>query len=407
MYLESTVELVSGGPYNAGTGGAGGTGAPTAGGTGGDAMIVLNGTTFVAKGGTGGLPAVKAPSGVTGPTLPAQGSGPAPIITYGEGSIGWWVGPTAAASGRGGSSPFGAGGVAVGVGSGGIAGIRGAGGSGGASATSIVGGPGGDGIFIIDEYTTASLARTPNGCTAVVMTSPAAPFAIAAGASLALSATATCPLGQVPEFEFRVKRVRDAAFNAAMLGGYRTTSTATFTPPTPDAWCVSVAVRAVGALEAFQAIAPAVCGTVIDENAPILAATTINVPVSPLPVWIIGPTFTNPANVVNTGPNGGIAFPVHGIPVGATVTGARATIADMAGATVTLYLIAKEVTVASSPTWTPIGSTVSAGTGATQELAIGGLLYQVPRATELALALEANGVAVSPLSTYVAEVDYQ
>jgi hypothetical protein len=280
FYLEYTIELASGGPYDTGIGGAGGTVVPTAGGTGGDNTLVLNNTTFRAKGGTGGGLALKAPSGVTGPALPSMGSTLTPVILYGEGGLGFWSGPTAAASGRGGSSPLGFGGVAVGVGSGGSAGERGGGGSGGASATSIVGGPGGDGIIIVDEYTTASLTRTPNGCTDVTMTSPAAPFALALGESLSLSATATCPSGQVPEFQFRVKRVRDASFDTVMLGGYRSSSNATFTPPTPDAWCVGVAVRAVGALEASQAIAPAVCGTVgASGSDPDI--TTLSLPMSP------------------------------------------------------------------------------------------------------------------------------
>lgn len=301
VYLEYIVALTSGGPYSAGTGGPGGTSAPTAGGTGGDATLELNGTTIVAKGGTGGNLAIKSSSGVAGPKLPAMTSTVVPVLTYGEGGIGYWSGPVAV-SGRGGSSPIATGGVAIGLGSGGFAGLHGGGGSGGAAFGAINGGPGGDGMIIVDEYTSDSTARTPNGCTDVTLTSPTAPFAIALGGVVDMAATATCPAGQTPEFEFLVKRVRDAAFTTTMLGGYRTASSAVFTPPTVDTWCVSVAVRAVGALEASQAIATAVCGTVgggavVEPPPTVLPAAGWQVtgghPLFTNGVWMIERTNTN------------------------------------------------------------------------------------------------------------------
>lgn len=148
------------GSCNPGAFGTGGGNSPTDGGAGGDTSFSLNGTTYVAKGGSGG------PKGVaTGgdqlilPVAPAAGTSTDSSTTtsYWLGGIGEVSdGPLNAwASGHGGSSPFGGGGVPVNGNAIGKAGSGfGAGGSGGAAgATQFAGGGNGSaGVIVIHEF---------------------------------------------------------------------------------------------------------------------------------------------------------------------------------------------------------------------------------------------------------------
>jgi hypothetical protein len=47
-----------------------------------------------------------------------------------------------------------------------------------------------------------SQALSPGACTAVALTSPTNGFTGVAGVPIALSATASCPMGSTPEFQF-------------------------------------------------------------------------------------------------------------------------------------------------------------------------------------------------------------
>lgn len=136
-----------------------------------------------------------------------------------------------------------------------------------------------------------------------------------------------------------------------------------------------------------------------------LGSLTINIPVSPNQFAVQDGVYTIPYNSSNTGPNGGIGFAISGIPVGSVIAGVRVKLADAPGASVTLALISKEMAGDSAPVWISHGSAASSGTGAIQKVSISGMSYTVPAMTELALSLKANGVAVSPLKTYIAEID--
>lgn len=164
-YLDFTVtsaKPIAGGAFACGAGGAAGAATPTAGGTGGDTTFVLNGVTFRAKGGTGGTAAVLSADGVTGPNVRQSGSTDVlgmglGSLSYGEGGIGVWFSGATGASGKGGTSPLGEGGYALGAAASqtGITAPRGGGGGSGGTATTgntRAGGGGGAGLIIVEEY---------------------------------------------------------------------------------------------------------------------------------------------------------------------------------------------------------------------------------------------------------------
>lgn len=158
-YLEKTVAVSPNTAY-AYTCGAAGTGVSgAAGNNGGDSTFVVGATTYTAKGGTGAVVATAAT------TLTARAGGTGGVVsingdlnsagqpgTYGVVLI---VATPIVASGKGGNSPFGAGGVgitAVGNGNAGIGFGSGGGGSATGASTVRTGGNGTAGCWIVDEY---------------------------------------------------------------------------------------------------------------------------------------------------------------------------------------------------------------------------------------------------------------
>ena len=161
--------LITGGAYANGTGGTGGTTTPGNGGTGGDDTIVIQGTTYTAKGGPGGIAATA--SSTAGSVIKAGGevntAGSAGDAIGGQSGLpGIGIGGGAAAGsqtgGNGGSSWFGNGGVGNTSGSASKAGGgNGAGGAGASSASTsgVAGGAGSAGLIIVDEYYLRALLR--------------------------------------------------------------------------------------------------------------------------------------------------------------------------------------------------------------------------------------------------------
>lgn len=109
---------------------------------------------------------------------------------------------------------------------------------------------------------TASFGQlTANPCTAVALTTPVQGFTATVGQPITLSASATCPSGVTPEFEFWMKAPADSNWNTTALGGYLPAGTS-FTPSIAAGLCFSVAVRALGSTDSFQARSSGACGTV-------------------------------------------------------------------------------------------------------------------------------------------------
>jgi hypothetical protein len=111
------------------------------------------------------------------------------------------------------------------------------------------------------DITTNSQELTADPCTAVTLTAPAAGFVAQVGSGIALSGSATCPAGVVPEFEYWTKAPGDANWNTTALGGY-VPGGDSFTPSVAAGLCFSVAVRAAGSTDVYQAHSSGACGTV-------------------------------------------------------------------------------------------------------------------------------------------------
>lgn len=111
-----------------------------------------------------------------------------------------------------------------------------------------------------DDSDTSELAQdlSANPCTAVKMTAPAQNFTGTVGVPLALSATATCPAGQTPEFQYWFKPF--GAQNWSFIVPYFPGATSLI-PLSPGSFCVTVVARAIGAPENYQTRASAKCGT--------------------------------------------------------------------------------------------------------------------------------------------------
>jgi hypothetical protein len=107
---------------------------------------------------------------------------------------------------------------------------------------------------------TVSVADNAPVCTAVRLLTPTSGQQIVVNTPQTLTASATCPVGAVPEFQFWVKIV--GAANWTILPGF-TTGSGTFTPPSTGAWAVKAVARAVGAHVSFQVASAAVGVTVI------------------------------------------------------------------------------------------------------------------------------------------------
>jgi|SRR6188474_168555 len=144
---------LTGGAYACGAGGTPVSGGP--GGAGGDSTIVVNGVTYVAKGGAGGaLGASTLTDAIAMANTPAAGTSGGGVVTFGPGANGLVVGGAAWSSGSGGSTELGPGGLGVGGSTPGLAGSSYGGGGGGGAAQTVnrAGGAGGAAAFVIDEY---------------------------------------------------------------------------------------------------------------------------------------------------------------------------------------------------------------------------------------------------------------
>lgn len=160
-YLEAWIDPgvdITGGAITGGAGGAGGVGGVGAGGTGPDATIIIQGVTYTAKGGPGGL---GMPTGVAANTtadawLAVDTSGPSQFISSSAGSSGDRWANGVGRPGRGGSNPMGGGGASTGAipAAGGNA--RGSGGGGGGAIAwntgDQAGGNGSGTLIIVQEY---------------------------------------------------------------------------------------------------------------------------------------------------------------------------------------------------------------------------------------------------------------
>ena len=148
----------TGGAYSCGVGGAGGVGLAAAG-IGGDTTLVVNGTTYTAKGGTAGVcNGFGSGNGLDGgPNVPATQVLPTGAIRamYGQGDLSWIFGGTGATGAHGGGTELGPGGIAAGVNTNGFAGTGLGSGGGGAATVGAVsrnGAAGQPGGIIIEEY---------------------------------------------------------------------------------------------------------------------------------------------------------------------------------------------------------------------------------------------------------------
>jgi Fungalysin metallopeptidase (M36)/PA domain len=96
-------------------------------------------------------------------------------------------------------------------------------------------------------------------CTSVRMTSPPNGATLHVGAAQSLTASAVCPAGAVPEFQFWVKLV--GAANWTILPGF-TTGAGSFTPTATGSFAIRAVARSVGAQVAYQVASTAVAVTV-------------------------------------------------------------------------------------------------------------------------------------------------
>jgi len=151
---------VTGGTYHVGA--AGTAGSNSTGGDGGDTDIVINGTTYTAKGGKGGTGNRHDTSPAAGGAKAASGTSAGDFSFQEEGQFGAYISSTVSfvVGGAGGSSPFGAGGGQVLVAGGGTAtgkAATGFGGGGGGMAdntgsSTVNAGAGTAGLIIVEEF---------------------------------------------------------------------------------------------------------------------------------------------------------------------------------------------------------------------------------------------------------------
>jgi len=174
----------------------------------------------------------------------------------------------------------------------------------------------------VEPGTETAQALTANPCTAVALVAPAGGFSATLGTPIDLSGSATCPVGQTPEFSFWHKRPTDSNWTIpAYVPG-----NSTFTPPDAGDWCVSVAARAVGSTDSFQVRTGAACGTVT-ANAPPSTTRTIVVPV-------VAPSSDLPHAALYAMTDGALGSASHPLVVaipstaGSTITAIRARVQD-------------------------------------------------------------------------------
>jgi hypothetical protein len=104
-----------------------------------------------------------------------------------------------------------------------------------------------------------SVADNAPLCTSVKMVTPVNAQQIPVNTSQTLTASAVCPAGAVPEFQFWVKP--PGAANFTILPGY-TTGSSSFVPSPAGAWAVKAVARAVGAHVSYQVSSSSVSVTV-------------------------------------------------------------------------------------------------------------------------------------------------
>lgn len=159
-YFEKWIDpsaAITGGAVTIGAAGAGGAAGNNTGTTGGDSSIVIQGTTYTAKGGLGGTGAINfSGAGFITGGLGVAGSSAGDIVTPGgPGHYGISLGTPTGTAGDGSNSQWGGGGRgAQGVDANGSAAVGyGAGGGGGmGAATTSAGGAGTIGLIIVEEY---------------------------------------------------------------------------------------------------------------------------------------------------------------------------------------------------------------------------------------------------------------
>jgi len=105
-----------------------------------------------------------------------------------------------------------------------------------------------------------SVADNAPVCTVVKLLTPTNGQQIVVNTPQTLTASATCPAGAVPEFQFWVKII--GAANWTILPGF-TTGSGSWTPPSTGGWAVKAVARAVGAHVNFQVASSASSVTVI------------------------------------------------------------------------------------------------------------------------------------------------
>jgi hypothetical protein len=113
-----------------------------------------------------------------------------------------------------------------------------------------------------DDGDTGELVQelSANPCTAVKLTAPTQHFSANVGVPLVISATAVCPAGQTPEFQYWFKSL--GAANWTFIMPYFP-GAVSLLPLATGAFCFTAVVRATGAPENYQARANARCGTII------------------------------------------------------------------------------------------------------------------------------------------------
>lgn len=155
-YIDPAAAII-GGLVAIGAAGAAGANTGAAGGNGGDTTILINGTTYTAKGGAGGSFAATAVAGLAAGGGFTAGSSVGDITTGQQpGEDGMIITGAVAKGGSGGSTPFGSGGLGPKVQGAGVAANGfGGGGSGGCSINAggaVLGGVGTAGMIVVYEY---------------------------------------------------------------------------------------------------------------------------------------------------------------------------------------------------------------------------------------------------------------
>jgi hypothetical protein len=96
--------------------------------------------------------------------------------------------------------------------------------------------------------TVKAVDNTPQ-CTLVKMVSPTNTQSLRAGMAQPLTASATCPAGSVPEYQFWVKPAGAASWT--ILPSY-TTGSQSWVPPATGSWSIRAVVRTVGSHVSYQ-----------------------------------------------------------------------------------------------------------------------------------------------------------